>query len=353
MAKYHVELPDGSKYEVEVPDDAQAPHNDLMELAKKSAASAVGAVLPGALGPVAEHILSQEHPGAYLQDKSREGLNKLADLMEPKLTGNRVSDIARGTPQAITRTLADYAPGTLSPEALALEGLTAAKLPSKALNAGGRMLSQVGGMSGATPEALQQVANGELSITGPGADLIGAKLGRKTKNLVRAIKSTFSRDPEEFIAQSEKLADKGVLNPGQAQLAKIESGDLYGTGKITRTAQSDLYHKLQKVAQQNPDLKALNKEYSKAMLRDRIQNLLPIGKKGDVSKLSAGVAAGAGFLNPAKAIMAAPIYSPLTQALIAKTLGAGASAVEPLLESPEVGATLGAVIANKRKKKAK
>lgn len=266
---------------------------------------------------------------AIPEQKSKEGLQMLAKLSEPKqeVTGNLLRDVVVNAPKIGFETLSEVAPGFVSRGSIltagTLKGLKMAKPLIKALGRGvAKTAESVSGLEYKTPGVLQEAAANPKLIFGPGKAAAEYESAKIAGDIVRpSLANTSSK--LEFVKKAEKLADSGKLSPIEALEARKELSAIKKT--VTGEYLRKTTEKFNQVAK--PVFGKADEAYKQGIKSDALRMVLPVNKSGgtSIAKSALGSIAGAAPL---------AIMSPVVQGTVASGVGATANLVKPLVNNP-------------------
>ncbi len=271
-------------------------------------------------------------------EMSREGLGQLAEMVpKPEPTGNLPLDLVKGAPRIAAETMAEAAPGFIDATSIITAGAAKAVKPiAKGLKMGGRVLSQVGRLSGATPEALQAVSKDASLLLAPGRKAAGKAVGAAADAAKGALRLDQIAEPKKLIDTAEALAKRGKLTPGEAVRARQEVDNLFDSKTITEQAQRRLRKLFDSVAKGSKEIMDADKGFVRGAHAERLRSPVPLTKTGEPRQFITGLLGASALHNPAAALAGAPLYSPLVQALIAAGGGAAVRGLEKVTPAAAV-----------------
>lgn len=260
------------------------------------------------------------------EQKSREGLNMIAQAVSPKqeVTGNMARDVAMNTPRIAMESLADTAPGFISKESIltagALRTLKAAAPAIKAIGKGAAKAGEsISGMEYKTPGILEKIAKDPKFLFSKGKSA-ASQLYEDAKK-VGGDAGSLSEIPEKkkMVEISYKLAKKGKINPTQAFEARKQLSDIKDT--VTDGFFRKATAKFNEIAK--PVFAEADKAFSEGIKADEARRFLPVNKSGGTSIAKSAIGTLTGVL-PTIAM------SPLAQSTAAAAAGTAAKAIAPL-----------------------
>jgi hypothetical protein len=273
---------------------------------------------------------------------SREGLNKLADLVpavEP--TGSTLRDVALNSPKVVAETMAEVAPSFISRGSILTAG--AGQLISKGSKAlapiakgGARQLEEMSGIAPKGEGALSTVFNDPSLYLTKGKKAASA-LYDSAKNEMPKGTSLFEGmyKPEEILDSAKQYISKGgTLEPAEGFVLRKAIDKLLKSGRYIKDSLIADREIADSIAKQSPAIAKADPMFKRALQSEAITNIFPQNKLGGASPFKVLVGRGLSLL-------AAPLLSPAVQGVgaaglglayrgatnpaIARTLGAGAS----------------------------
>ena len=277
------------------------------------------------------------------EKKSKEGLKILSNMIpNPEPSGNLPMDIIKGTPKIAAETLAETAPGFVSPLSIALSGtLGAAKIAKPLIKAGGKMLGRgleaASGLSYKTPGILAETVSDPSLPFGKGLDAARSiyKGVQDSGNVAKELSEPLTH--QEYIGRSLEKLKSGSLTPEEALEAR-KSLD-----KIRKTLTDVGYKKTREIfdAFAKEKFAKADQAYARAIKSEALRQFFPVNKGGTPSIFKVGIG-GATIPH----LM--PFTSPMVQGLGASGVGLIGKTVSPLIENPSLGTALPFAIKRRR-----
>lgn len=333
--KYQVKDPQGAMHVIEGPEGA-TPDQVIAQAQKL--------------------IPSQKNPGIFgrawnalgvPERMSRKGLNQMASFVpKPEPTGNQFMDIAKGTPRIAADTMAEAAPGFVSPLALLTEGA----MP--VLRGAGKVAEVVGPGIGRQLESLSGMKPGLLGKAFKDPSLIFAKIPEEARAAYRAAQPvlrqskmiTETANPMALAQKALKAAEAGTLLPEEAMEGRKVIDQLWGTKRVTKAWADAARARLDKVAKSSESIAQADRGFARGMDAAGLRQILPQNKYGGTSAFKTAIMAGANAMGtPGKIAMAA--MSPVAMGAGATALGTGAKAASPFVNNPKLAVAVQQLIA--------
>lgn len=291
---------------------------------------------------------------AVPEQMSREGLGKIAAMVPERIgggepTGNRIADVARGTPKVLAETIAEGAPSFISRSQIATAGgLRGLKAVSPLIKGAGSAIAKgaesISGLEYKTPGVLTESANNPALLFGKGRKAVGQMYEAiADKSQIRqSFKEAGSH--KQLIDEALGAAKEGTLTPQEALVARKTLDE------AKKSIPSFAYHQMRDVF--DNIAKTLSTEadaaYRGAIKSEALRNVFPTNKTGgsSIAKMAVG-----GLLG----VLPAVAMSPVSQGAIATGAGAAARGAAALTQPQGAQATSAALAAlheyRKRKKK--
>lgn len=259
----------------------------------------------------------------FPEEKAREGLTTIAQAIpsgEP--TGNLPLDVLRGTPRIAAETLAETAPGFVSPEAIVTGGaLRAGKLAAPLIKSGGKLaargLEALSGLEHKTPGVLTEAAKDSTLLFG--------KESKTAKQFYEAAKAEAGEfnifkgmfKPDEIVETAKKyIANGGILEPSEALMYRKAIDKLFKSGKVVKDELIAMRAEADAIAKQSENIRKADPLFARGLRVEALRNFLPQNKLGGSSAFKTGIGA---VLGPLGATL-----SPLVQGIGATATGVGA-----------------------------
>lgn len=270
---------------------------------------------------------------AIPEQKSREGLNMIAQSIPDAETSSYPLNVALNTPKVAAETLAEVAPSFISRGAMIGEGLSkAAPLLSKPVNAIGRWLGKTAestsGLSYNTPGVLVETVNDPSLLWGKGK--------QAARELYKDVQNPAQISPDlkeltnnkSIIQKALELYKSNSLTPDEALIGRQAVDQL--PEKLPGAIKTNLRNIFDFVAKNK--FSEADKAYARAVKSEALRSFWGINKTGTPSIVKGALSTSLPFT--------APLFSPVIQGGIA----AGIGGLKPLVQTPGLAAKAGAVI---------
>src|SRR5258708_10826440 len=277
------------------------------------------------------------------EQKSREGLNELANMMptaEP--TGNTIRDGALNARSILGHTVADVAPGFISRGALVTGGALkvageAARLIDKLGSVIGEGAEKLSGLGYKTPGVLAEAVKDPSLILGKGVEAARKAYQGPVKDTFYNLYGVLTKgngireelqaplSSEDFITKALDFAKTGDLTPEEA----LEARKALDT--VKRKLTNVGYYKTRQVFDQlaKQGFEGADAAYSRAIKSEALRTILPMNKTGTPS-IAKMVLGGLKTLT-------VPALSPMAQGFAASGIGIAKKILEPFINDPRIG----------------
>lgn len=228
------------------------------------------------------------------EKKSREGLGMIAKaLPEAGSTRNVPLNAAIGTPRVVAETLAESAPGFISPESLALGAATKGLSYGRPLArmAGRGLASQLESLSGAQAGSLPAAFNNARTMFRP-----GIKAAKPAYEAARAeasgMKSLFKGmyKPEEIVdTASNYIAKGGKLEPTEALMYRKALDKLLKSGRYVKDELFSLREEADAMAKASKNIASGDVKHIRGLYAESLRKLLPQNVGRSTSAFKTGI----------------------------------------------------------------
>lgn len=307
---------------------------------------------------------------AWPEKKSREGLQMLAGMVpKPEPTGNLPMDLLKGAPRIAADTMAEAAPGFVSRNAIL------GSAAGEALGAGAPAIKGVLrsiGRQGEEMSGIAPKAEGALEAAYKDPTLIFAKGKKAAGGFYEAAKDDLNAAKDTYRATSQ--AGDGVVNMEKTKdifSGKYQPHDILDTAnkfiegggkmepaealkvrkaidimlKSKQNVPDELYKMrdiYDGIAKSSDNLAAGDAAYQRGIQADALRNVFPQNKYGGASAFKSAVAAAVAKI-PGGQLLAAPMFSPMTQGALATGAGVATRALSPFVASGQNMAMIQAI----------
>lgn len=279
---------------------------------------------------------------AVPEQMSKQGLQQLAGFIpQPEPTGNKILDLAKGTPRIMADTVAEAAPGFVSRGAL----LTAGAMP--ALRGAGKAAEMVGPGIAGQLESLSGMKPGLLGKAFKDPTLIFSSIPQGAREAYQTSSELAQKSPDvsgtarplQLVMKMLAKVKSGMATPDEALAGRKAIDQLWKTSSITEDFKNMARGVFDGIAKMQPEIKEADIGFSRGKDAAGLRQLFPQNKFGGTSAFKTGIMALMNSMGPAGKVGMAPM-SPAVMGTGATALGAASKPLEILAKNPKLAVAI-------------
>ena len=274
---------------------------------------------------------------AVPEQKSRDGLNMLAGMVpKPEPTGNLGMDLLKGTPRIAAETMAEAAPSFVSRGALLAGGAAKlaggmAPLAKPILRAIGKQGEELSGIAPKAEGALEAAYKDPTLIFAKGKKAAGAAYEAGKAELeagANIFKGMYK--PEQILDKAKDyLAKGGTFEPAEALIVRKAVDSLMKSGRYVKDELMAIRNVVDPMAKASSNISAGDVAYQRGVKAEALRNIFPQNKYGGASGFKTALATAMAQMGPVGKTLMAPLFSPITQGVVATGAGVLARGATP------------------------